>query len=180
MEKKLGRRSISISGGLYEKVRKYCEENNISASGLVTNLLVNYLEHGGDASLSSKESLKNKRKERVIETSKERDEKKLEEEKIIGDVIKESAISAKKSTHRVLNLKIHPPKATTEPDRRGPGFMPLPKGKEINKWRVIAGLELFRDSSDDALNGAITLLQNLVHKRLIESAGIFGVEKVEE
>ena len=181
MGKKLGRRSISISGELYERVRKYCNEHDISASGLVTKLLVNYLEHG-EQLFAHKESLPEKKKASTQKEEEKKDKVLTEsgEERVVEEVIKETAFQARKSTRRAVNLKIHPPKTTSEPDRRGPGFMPVPKGKKEIRWRVIAELEMIRDTSDDALNGAITLLQNLVHKRLVNSAGILGVEQIEE
>ena len=48
MAKKQTRRSISVSGDTYNAVRDYCDEHGLSASGLVTDLLAQYLIDNAD------------------------------------------------------------------------------------------------------------------------------------
>ena len=43
--KKQSRRSISVKGEIYEKVKKYCEDHNISMSAFVEERITEYLDH---------------------------------------------------------------------------------------------------------------------------------------
>ncbi len=43
--KKQSRRSISVKGEIYDKVKKYCEDHNISMSAFVEERIIEYLDH---------------------------------------------------------------------------------------------------------------------------------------
>lgn len=168
MVKKLGRRSISISGELYEDVKQFCEDNSVSASGLVTKLLKGYLEKGETPSPAQTAPAKAQIEKRPLN---------LEPVEVKEDK-KSLQIEQKEKKAKTVRVRIHPPAHSDYPDRRGPGFKPLTEEQKVAKWRIIAEIEVSRNSSEDAVGTVQVLLQNLVHRRMVNMAGILGVEKI--
>lgn len=165
MAKKQTRRSISVSGDTYNAVRDFCDEHGLSASGLVTDLLNQYLEDNADgpppSSTSEKDSTADEESQREPEETEDNEEE--EEERSTSPV------------------HISPPQAARDaryPDRRGPGFSALPEGATLTSWLVTAQLEITRKRQLDAETSVETLLMNLVHRRMVNSAQILDVEEV--
>lgn len=164
MAKKQTRRSISVSGDTYNAVRDYCDEHGLSASGLVTDLLNKYLEDHANGPVESIESDSNKEAARPEPPS-------------------EPTSEPPQAQRSPAPARISPPQAARDmgyPDRRGPGFTPLPEGASIGGWLVTARVEVSRKRHIDAQTTVETLLGNLVHRRMVNDAQVTKVEKIED
>ena len=78
-------------------------------------------------------------------------------------------------------VRVAPPQEVRDlkyPDRRGPGFSPLPEGASLSNWLVTAHLEIVRKRQIDAQTSVETLLQNLMHRRMVSSAEVVKVEQL--
>jgi hypothetical protein len=164
MAKKQTRRSISVSGDTYNAVRDYCDLHKLSASGLVSDLLNKYLEEHADGPDKMYQAVDD-------------DEDATEEQ--------ESAPAAEPGkTARAQSLaKVSPPQAVRDmkyPDRRGPGFTSLPDGARVSNWLITAHLDISRKRQIDAQTAVETLLHNLVHRRMVNSARVVKVEMLED
>lgn len=163
MAKKQTRRSISVSGDTYNAVRDYCDKHGLSASGLVTDLLNKYLVDNASGPPAEPET--------------EPKEPEVVEEK------EEAAAEPPKVTRTAAPVQISPPQAAGDvqyPDRRGPGFAPLPEGVAMSNWLVTAQIEIARKRQIDASTAVETLLHNLIHRRMVSGAQILKVELITE
>lgn len=159
MSKKQTRRSISVSGDTYNAVRDYCDKHGLSASGLVTDLLNKYLIDNADGPPPGvKYALAGNRDEEETE---------------------EMAAELATSTPPVVATgplsTPHVARDVQYPDRRGPGFSPLQDG-EATSWVVTAQIEIARRRQIDAHTSVETLLHNLIHRRMVNSAQVVKVE----
>ena len=162
MAKKQTRRSISVSGDTYNAVRDYCDEHSLSASGLVTDLLNKYLID--NAAGPPPETMATARED-------------------VAEEREEVAAEPPKVTRTSAPVQIAPPQAAGDvhyPDRRGPGFSPLPEGVEMSSWLVTAQIEIARKRQIDASMSVETLLHNLIHRRMVSGARILKVELITE
>jgi peptidoglycan hydrolase-like protein with peptidoglycan-binding domain len=163
MSKKQTRRSISVSGDTYNAVRDYCDKHGLSASGLVTDLLNKYLIDNADGPPPGVK----------YALAEERDEEETEE------TVTEPA----KSTPPVAPTQLSTPQVARDvsyPDRRGPGFAPLQEGGDVSSWVVTAQIEIARRRQVDAHASVETLLHNLMHRRMVNSAQVVKVESSSE
>lgn len=161
MAKKQTRRSISVSGDTYNAVRDYCDEHTLSASGLVTDLLNKYLEDHVDGPGPDEAHAPAEIDEEEIETIDE------------APVVKKPRTAA----------RLGPPQAAGDmqyPDRRGPGFTPLPEGTELSDWLVTAQIEVSRKRQIDAQTSVETLLHNLIHRRMVNNAQVVKIEQLND
>ncbi len=168
MAKKQTRRSISVSGDTYNAARDYCDEHGLSTSGLVTDLLSKYLEEHADGP----------------DTEEEEEEEEQEDAANGEDVELGASIRGTSRIQRSpVPTRLRRPQAAgdlTYPDRRGPGFTPLPEGKNMARWLVTAEIEVFRKRQIDAQTAVETLLSNLIHRRMINDAQVIAIDLVEE
>jgi peptidoglycan hydrolase-like protein with peptidoglycan-binding domain len=165
MAKKQTRRSISVSGDTYNAVRDYCDVHGLSASGLVTDLLDKYLVDNAAGPPPGT----------VTAVAPDDDEDAPREE------LKTEPADPQVAVRSSVAIQIQPPQAARDvkyPDRRGPGFTPLPEGKILAVWRVTAQIEIARKRQIDAQTSVETLLQNLVHRRMVSGAAIVRVEQL--
>ncbi len=162
MAKKQTRRSISVSGETYNAVRDYCDEHGLSASGLVTDLLDRYLsDNAAGPPPKPAEPLEKAPKEEP----------------------KAEPVAKQQAAQLLAPIQIQPPQAAGDvkyPDRRGPGFMALPEGATMALWRVTAHLEISRKRQIDAVSSVETLLQNLIHRRMVNAITIVDTEQLAE
>ncbi len=161
MAKKQTRRSISVSGDTYNDVRDYCDKHKLSASGHVTDLLAKYLK---DHALGPPPTL----------------EKSFNGPN--GDESKEP-LSESSAPPSSVPARISPPQAAGDvryPDRRGPGFSPLPEGGKFLTWLVTAHIEIVRKRRIDAQASVETLLDNLVHRRMVNGTHITKIDRSTE
>ena len=154
MAKKQTRRSISVSGDTYNAVRDYCDLHNLSASGLVTDLLNKYIKDHADGPDPISE----------VEPDTE-------------NVLPETGSDAEapKSYRIPSTARIGHPQAAGDmsyPDRRGPGFTPLPEGTTMANWLVTAEISISRKRQIDAQTAVVTLLHNLIHRRMVNDAQV--------
>ena len=80
-------------------------------------------------------------------------------------------------------VRLAPPQAAGDvkyPDRRGPGFTPLPEGVSMSTWLVTTQMEISRKRQIDAHTSVETLIHNLVHRRMVNAAQISKVELIPE
>lgn len=162
MAKKQTRRSISVSGDTYNAVRDYCDQHGLSASGLVTDLLNKYLIDNANGPPPQGDQ--------AAEPSKVEPPK---------DPVAEEQVVSKPMTP----VRIAPPQSAKDfryPDRRGPGFRPLPEGETVSLWVVTAEIEISRKRQIDAQMSVETLLENLVHRRMVNQAHIMSVNPLDE
>jgi len=163
MAKKQTRRSISVSGETYNAVRDYCDKHGLSASGLVTDLLNKYLVDNASGPPPAAE-------EKPAQSSKPEEPK-------------EPASEPAKVSRSAAPVRISPPQAARDaqyPDRRGPGFAPLPEGQNLSSWLVSAQIEVVRKRQIDAQTSVETLLSNLIHRRMVSNANVLKVEQIKE
>ncbi len=164
MAKKQTRRSISVSGDTYNAVRDYCDEHGLSASGLVTDLLNKYLEDHANGPEEPTEAVTAKETEKPEPPA-------------------EQASEPPKTSHSPAPARVSPPQAARDmgyPDRRGPGFTPLPEGASMGSWLVTARIEVSRKRHIDAQTTVETLLGNLVHRRMVNDAQVTKVEQLDD
>jgi hypothetical protein len=162
MSKKQTRRSISVSGDTYNAVRDYCDKHGLSASGLVTDLLNKYLIDNADGpppgvKYALAEDPEEETEEAVAETA--------------------------KATPPIAPAQLSTPQAARDvqyPDRRGPGFSPLQESGDVISWVVTAQIEIARRRQIDAHASVETLLHNLMHRRMVNSAQVVKVESISE
>ena len=162
MAKKQTRRSISVSGDTYNSVRDYCDQHGLSASGLVTDLLNRYLVENSAGPPSNTEEPP------PAEPVEEPEAEPREPEGV---------------PRSATPIAISPPQPAGDvkyPDRRGPGFAPLPADSYISNWLVTAQLEISRKRQIDAHSSVETLLHNLMHRRMLSGAQIVKVELINE
>lgn len=162
MAKKQTRRSISVSGDTYNAVRDYCDEHGLSASGLVTDLLNQYLIDNADGPPPSTE---------------------VKTEEAPEDAPSEPSTEAPKVSRSAAPARLSPPQPAGDvkyPDRRGPGFSPMPKKGSVGAWLVTAQVEISRKRQIDAHTSVETLIQNLIHRRMVNDAQVVKVELITE
>ena len=161
MAKKQTRRSISVSGDTYNAVRDYCDVHGLSASGLVTDLLEKYLVDNKDGP--------------PPDAPRARDEAANE-----PDTEPAAPTAAEPRPVRTSPpVRVGaPPQLTGSsfPDRRGPGFSALKDLSSLPRWIVTARLEISRTRQIDAETSVEVLLQNLVHRRMVNAADVTKVE----
>ncbi len=165
MAKKQTRRSISVSGDTYNAVRDYCDQHALSASGLVTDLLEKYLRDNKDGP--------------PPDAPRARDEGAEEAEVETAAESSEEPRPARTSPPVRVGA---PPelRGSSFPDRRGPGFSALKDPSSLPRWAVTARLEISRRRQIDAETSVEVLLQNLVHRRMVNSAEVTKVEQSDE
>ena len=164
MAKKQTRRSISVSGEIYNAVRDYCDKHGLSASGLVTELLERYLvEH--------KDGPPQVEPDGAAEPARAADRPQADQS------------ATPRSARTVPQVRVGAPPALRDanyPDRRGPGFGGLRSPDELPRWIVTAQIEISRRRRTDAHSSVEVLLQNLMHRRLVNEAHVVKVEPFQE
>jgi len=163
MAKKQTRRSISVSGDTYNAVRDYCDEHGLSASGLVTDLLAQYLQDNAGGPPAQPQPSPAAPVQAAAASPKSLQEPRAE-----------AAAPAVK-----LNSP-QPLRDANYPDRRGPGFSAMSNKEEIPMWRVISHLEIARNRKIDAQSAVEILMQNLVHRRMVNTAEVVEVKTIKD
>ncbi len=159
MAKKQTRRSISVSGDTYNAVRDYCDKHGLSASGLVTDLLENYLRDNRDGPPAEEAGgVEPSPPARVEEPQPE--------------------VQQQVQTSPPVRVGAPPSLSGSNfPDRRGPGFKALTDPKSLPAWTVTAKLEISRKRLIDAQSSVEVLLHNLMHRRMVNEALVIKVDK---
>jgi len=158
MAKKQTRRSISVSGDTYNAVRDYCDKHGLSASGLVTELLERYLVDNKNGPPP--------------------DEPKVAVELPPPPAGEPVLAEAPKPVRTAPPVAVGAPSALRDAkyaDRRGPGFGTVDPDS-LPRWDITAHIEISRKRQIDARNSVDVLLQNLIHRRLVNEAEVVKVE----
>jgi hypothetical protein len=163
MAKKQTRRSISVSGDTYNAVRDYCDEHGLSASGLVTDLLEQYLRDNKDGPPP--------------------DAPVAHEETPAEQKAEPAAAESPRQARTAPPVRVGAPPellGSKFPDRRGPGFTAIKDLSSLPRWVVTARIEISRRRQIDAETSVEVLLNNLVHRRMVNVADVVRVEQDEE